>query len=186
MGCLTFKNSYDTFQSIDTNSFENIVLMDIDGNMKRMSELTQNKRLLVIVNTASFCGYTQSNYTQLVELHNKYKDKGLEILGFPCNQFYSQENKNEEDIKEFVKTNFNVQFPMFSKIDVNGNFTNELYIYIKKNHNHFNMGNNQLKNIPWNFTKFLVSQRGEVYNYFSPDTEPNIMIDEIDKYLNED
>jgi len=186
MGCISFKNSSDTFLNLDTKNFEDLDLVDIDGNTRKLADYILNTKLLIIVNTASFCGYTKPNYTQLVELHNKYKDRGLQILGFPCNQFYAQENKSEEDIKSFTKTNFNVEFPLFSKIDVNGDFTHELYIYLKKNHPYFNIGKNQLKNIPWNFTKFLVSPKGEVYTYFSPDIEPNTMIEKIEKYLNED
>jgi len=186
MGCIGFKNSSDTFKSLETKEFDQIEVIDIDGNIKKIGDYLKNKKLLIIVNTASFCGYTKPNYSQLVELHERYKDKGLEILGFPCNQFYSQENKSEDDIKIFVKKNFNVKFPMFTKIDVNGEFTHELFIYLKKNHRYFNIGNNQLKNTPWNFTKFLVTSKGDVINYFSPDTEPNIMITEIEKYLNED
>lgn len=186
MGCISFKTSSDTFQSLETKQFENITVIDIDGNVNKIGDYLQNKKLLIIVNTASYCGYTKPNYTQLVDLYAKYKEKGLEILAFPCNQFYSQESKSEEDIKYFVKTNFNVDFPMFTKVDINGEFTHELFIYLKKNHNYFNIGNNQLKNVPWNFTKFLVSVKGEVFNYYSPDTEPNTMISEIEKYLKED
>jgi len=186
MGCLSFKTSNDTFESLETKPFEEITVIDIDGNIKKIGNYLTNKKLLIIVNTASFCGYTKPNYTQLVDLYNKYKDKGLEILGFPCNQFYAQESRPEEDIKLFVKSNFNVEFPMFSKIDVNGEFTHELFINLKKSHPYFNIGNNQLRSVPWNFTKFLVNTKGEVCNYFSPDTEPNTMIAEIDKYLKED
>ncbi len=186
MGCITFKTGIDTFQSLETKPFEEIKVIDINGNLNKLGNYLYKKKLLIIVNTASNCGYTKPNYIQLVELYKQYKDKGLEILAFPCNQFYSQEYKSEDDIKEFVKNNFNVEFPMFTKVDVNGEFSHELYIYLKKNHNYFNIGTNQLKNVPWNFTKFLISAKGEVYDYFSPDTEPNTMIGEIEKYLNVD
>jgi glutathione peroxidase len=132
MGCISFKTGSDTFQSLETKHFEQIVVIDIDGNVKKIGDYLNNKKLLIIVNTASYCGYTKPNYTQLVDLYTKYKDKGLEILGFPCNQFYAQEYKSEDDIKTFVKTNYNVDFPMFTKIDVNGEYTHELFIYLKK------------------------------------------------------
>lgn len=186
MGCIAFKKDNDIFNDINTREFQDIIVIDIDGNPKKISDYLSGVKLLIIVNTASYCGYTKPNYTQLVELHNKYREKGLQILGFPCNQFYSQENKSEGDIKQFVQSNFNVEFPMFAKVDVNGKYTHELYIYLKKTHADFNMGNNQLKNIPWNFTKFLVSPLGKVYQYYSPDTEPLTFEVEIQKYLSQD
>ncbi len=183
MGCISFKNGIDVFSTLETKPFKEIIIIDIDGNLRKIEDYINNKKLLIIVNTASFCGYTAPNYTQLVELHEKYKDKGLEILGFPCNQFYSQENKHEDDIKKFTKENYNLNFPLFSKIDVNGEHTHELYRHLKKGDIYFNLGENQLKNLPWNFTKFLVTVEGKVLKFFSPDFEPKNMENEILKYL---
>jgi glutathione peroxidase len=185
MGCIAFKNGIDIFSSLETKPFKDIILIHIDGNLGKVEDYVFDKKLLIIVNTASFCGYTAPNYSQLVELHEKYKYKGLEILAFPCNQFYSQENRDEADIKKFTKEKFNVDFPLFSKIDVNGENTHELYRYLKKNDLYFNLGENQLKNIPWNFTKFLVKPNGEILKFFSPDFEPKDMENEIIKYLEE-
>jgi glutathione peroxidase len=185
MGCISFKNGIDIFSNLETKEFKDIILIDIDGNLRKVEDYIKNKKLLIIVNTASFCGYTAPNYTQLAQMHEKYKDKGLEILGFPCNQFYSQENRDETDIKKFTKENYNINFPLFSKIDVNGEHTHELYKYLKKDDLYFNLGENQLKNIPWNFTKFLVKGNGKVLKFFSPDFEPNNMENEIIKYLEE-
>jgi len=183
MGCISFKNGIDVFSTLETKPFKEIILIDIDGNLKKVEDYVNGKKLLIIVNTASFCGYTAPNYSQLVELHEKYNEKGLEILGFPCNQFYSQENRGEEDIKKFTKENYNLNFPLFSKIDVNGEDTHELYIHLKKNEIYFNLGENQLKNLPWNFTKFFVTPEGKVLKFFSPDFEPKNMEKEIVEYL---
>ena len=185
MGCISFKNDIDKFSNLETKPFKEIILIDIDGNLKKVEDFLQDKKLLIIVNTASNCGYTAPNYTQLVELHEKYKEKGFEILGFPCNQFYSQENRDEEDIKKFTKENYNLSFPLFGKIDVNGEDTHELYRYLKKQDVYFNLGDNQLKNLPWNFTKFLVTSDGKVLKFYSPDFEPKNMEDEIVKFLEE-
>ena len=183
MGCISYKTDIDKFDTISNCPFKDIKVVDIDNNINKIENYIEHKKLIIIVNTASSCGYTTSNYTQLVELYNKFSKNGLQILGFPCNQFFSQENDNEAEIKKFVKNKFNVEFPMFSKLEVNGQNTHELYKYIKTNHSNFKIDEFNLKNIPWNFTKFLLDEKGKVLNFYSPESEPIQMEDEIKKYL---
>ncbi|MEH6659812.1 MULTISPECIES: glutathione peroxidase [Flavobacteriaceae] len=126
-------------------------------------------KTVVVVNTASKCGLTPQ-YEGLENLYKKYKDKGLVILGFPCNQFRNQETANSKEIKEFCDLNYGVSFPMFSKIDVNGNNAHPLYMYLKTELKGF-LGNN----IKWNFTKFIIDKKGNPIKRFSPMTKPEKM-----------
>src|SRR5688572_6322853 len=108
MGCLFFKKGRDRFTEEKEQKLEDINVTDIDGTEKKLGEYIDNKKAIVFVNTASSCGYTTSNYRELVELFEKYKDNGLQVLGFPCNQFMGQESKCEVDIKSYVKNKFKV------------------------------------------------------------------------------
>jgi glutathione peroxidase len=112
-------------------------------------------KLLLIVNTASKCGFTPQ-FTGLEELYKDYADKGLEILGFPCNQFLKQDPGSDSEISEFCSLTYGVTFPMFSKVEVNGENTHPLYQYLKSEAKGL-MGSEKIK---WNFTKFLVAQDG--------------------------
>ncbi len=132
-------------------------------------------KTILIVNTASKCGLTPQ-YAGLENLYRKYKDKGLVILGFPCNQFAKQEPGDENSIKEGCLINYGVTFPMFSKIDVNGKNAHPLYNYLKENL-HGTFGDK----IKWNFTKFLIDKDGKPLKRFSPVTKP----EKIDQYLQE-
>lgn len=147
-------------------SIYDIEVKDINGKVFTMKKY--ENRVMLIVNVASKCGFT-NQYEGLEELHKKYFDKGLSVLGFPCNQFLSQEPGTEEEIKEFCSLNYDVKFDMFSKIDVNGNNTHPLYEYLKDKEPGF-LGS---KIIKWNFTKFLVNQKGEVVKRYAPSTEPS-------------
>lgn len=135
-------------------------------------------KALLIVNTASKCGFTPQ-YKELQELYDQYKDQGLEILGFPCNQFASQEPGNEEDIQEFCQLNYGVNFPMFAKVDVKGEHIHPLFSYLTKEA----PGILGSKAIKWNFTKFLVDKKGEVVSRHSPQTSPKDMKKEIENLL---
>lgn len=140
---------------------------------KEISMESFRGKTVLVVNTASKCGLTPQ-YEGLEKLYQKYKDKGLVILGFPCNQFANQEPGDEKNISEGCLINYGVSFPMFAKIDVNGPAAHPLYIYLK----------NELKGFPgnavkWNFTKFLVDSNGAPVKRFSPVTKPEA----IDKYL---
>jgi glutathione peroxidase len=119
------------------------------------------------VNTASACGFTPQ-YAGLEDLYKKYKDKGLEVLAFPCNQFGKQEKGDNTEIKQFCDLNFNISFDLFSKIDVNGDNTHPLFEHLK-NEAPGILGS---KGIKWNFTKFLVNNQGKVIKRYSPRTKP--------------
>lgn len=136
--------------------------------------------VLIIVNVASNCGLTDTNYKQLQQLYNKYSEKeGLRILAFPCNQFAGQEPGNSEEILNFVKR-YNVTFDMFEKIDVNGENAHPLWKWLKIQKGGEGLVTNDIK---WNFTKFIVNKEGKVMNRFSPSTEPLDMEETLKKYF---
>ena len=124
-------------------------------------------KTLLIVNTASKCGFTPQ-FAGLEELYEKYRDRGLEILGFPCNQFGKQDPGSNDEITEFCQLNYGVSFPMFGKIEVNGRATDPIYKHLK----HEAPGALGIRAIKWNFTKFLVDGSGEVVKRFAPATTP--------------
>lgn len=149
-----------------------IEVEDIDG--KTLSMEKYKDRVLLIVNVASKCGYT-GQYEGLQTLHEKYADKGLAVLGFPCNQFLSQEPGTEEEIKDFCSLEYGVEFDMFSKIDVNGEDTHPLYRYLKEHSSGF-LG---IDTIKWNFTKFLVDRKGKVVQRYAPSVKPEDIQEDI-------
>lgn len=124
-------------------------------------------KVLLIVNTASKCGFTPQ-FTGLETLYSELKEQGLDILGFPCNQFLKQDPGNDSEISEFCSLNYGVTFPMFSKIEVNGDNTHPLYKFLKKEAKGL-LGSEKIK---WNFTKFLVNREGEVIKRYASNTEP--------------
>lgn len=128
---------------------------------------------VLLVNTASKCGLTPQ-FEGLEELYKKYQDKGLVILGFPCNQFANQEPGDEKSISEGCVINYGVTFPMFTKIDVNGDNAHPLYKYLKSE-----LGGTLGSKIKWNFTKFLIDAEGNPVKRFAPTTKP----EKIEKYL---
>jgi glutathione peroxidase len=133
---------------------------------------------LLIVNTASKCGFTPQ-YKGLEALYEKLHGKGLEILGFPCNQFGEQEPGTEAEIESFCELNYGVTFPMFAKVDVNGDAAAPLYKYLKKEKPGL-LGSEAIK---WNFTKFLVDRDGKVIERYAPNTEPSAIAGDIEKLL---
>ena len=135
-------------------------------------------QVLLIVNTASQCGFTPQ-YQGLETLYKKFKEQGFSVLAFPCNQFGSQEPGNEEQISSFCSTKFSVSFPLFAKIDVNGNQTHPLYTYLKS-HAPGVLGS---KSIKWNFTKFLVNKSGKAIKRYSPATLPENIYKDIETEL---
>jgi glutathione peroxidase len=152
-------------------SFYNFKAKTLGGKEISMEEY--KGKTVLVVNTASKCGFTPQ-FGGLEELYKKYNDKGLVILGFPCNQFANQEPGDEKSIAEGCLLNYGVTFPMFSKIDVNGTDAHPLYKYLKSALPGF------LSNrIKWNFTKFLIDSEGKPVKRFAPSTEP----DKIDTYL---
>lgn len=124
-------------------------------------------KVLLIVNTASACGFTPQ-YAGLETLYRKWQDAGLVVLGFPCNQFGAQEPGDAATIGQFCQTNFGVSFPLFAKIDVNGENAHPLYVWLKQSAPGV-LGTEAIK---WNFTKFLVNREGKVIERYAPTTKP--------------
>ena len=165
------KLGYARFMSI--YDFE---VKSINGKATSLKEY--EGKLLIIVNVASKCGFTPQ-YEGLEKLYQKYREKGLVILGFPCNQFGGQEPGDENEIMNFCKLNYGVSFPVFEKIEVNGPNTHPLYEFLKSEEKGL-FGTEAIK---WNFTKFLVSQEGKVLKRYAPQTTPESMEKEIAKEL---
>ena len=134
--------------------------------------------VLLIVNTASQCGFTPQ-YAGLEHLYEAYKDRGFQVLGFPCNQFGAQEPGTEEQIGAFCEKNFGVSFPIFAKVSVNGPEAHPLYRFLKQKKS----GLFGFERIQWNFTKFLVDRKGNVVKRFGPSKQPKDVVPSIDGLL---
>jgi len=135
-------------------------------------------KVVLVVNTASKCGFTPQ-YKGLEALYQKYKDRGLEVLGFPCNQFGKQEPGNAEEIGGFCERNFGVTFPLFAKVDVNGDNAHPLFAHLKQQA----PGILGTESIKWNFTKFLVGREGQVVKRFAPKDKPESLESAIEALL---
>lgn len=149
------------------------------GGSESLGEYTG--KVLLIVNTASNCGFTPQ-YKDLQALYERYRERGLVVLGFPCNQFGAQEPGDAEEIASFCQTNYGVSFPMFAKIEVNGDQAHPLFQYLKKTA----PGMLGSEGIKWNFTKFLVDRQGRVRERYAPATPPNAIASDIEKLLEAD
>lgn len=137
-------------------------------------------KVLLIVNTASKCGFTPQ-YKGLEEVYQQFKDQGVEVLGFPCNQFGHQEPGGADEIGAFCEKNYGVSFPLFEKIDVNGSNAHPLYKHLKAKAPGL-LGSEAIK---WNFTKFLLKKDGTVFKRYAPATEPKELVQDIEKLLAE-
>jgi glutathione peroxidase len=146
-----------------------------NGEVKSLKDF--EGKVLIIVNTASKCGFTPQ-FKGLQELYEKYKDQGVEILGFPCDQFNNQEFEDIDETTQFCQLNFGVTFPMFAKIDVNGDQADPLFTFLKKEKKGI-----LTNNIKWNFTKFLIGRDGKVVERYAPTTEPNKIESDLIKHL---
>ncbi len=135
-------------------------------------------KTVLVVNTASKCGLTPQ-FEGLENLYKKYKDKGLVVIGFPCNQFANQEPGDEKSISEGCLINYGVTFPMYSKIDVNGADAHPIYVYLKSE-----LGGLFGSKIKWNFTKFLITPDGKPVKRFSPTTKPEKIEEYLEKLMN--
>jgi glutathione peroxidase len=148
----------------------------LDGKPAPLSEWRD--KVVLIVNTASKCGFTPQ-YAGLEALYSKYKDRGLVVLGFPCNQFGAQEPGDAAEIANFCSLTYDVDFPMMAKIDVNGPKTHPLYAYLKRGKKGL-LGSEGVK---WNFTKFLVDRKGEVVKRFGPGDTPQSLEGAVEALL---
>ncbi len=158
-------------------SIYNFKVKDIKGSDVSLSEY--KGKVLLVVNTASKCGFTPQ-YTGLEELYKKYKDNFV-VLAFPCNQFGAQEPGSNDEIASFCDLSFKTSFPLFSKIDVNGKDTDEFYKFLK-NQLPGLMGTEKIK---WNFTKFLIDKNGNPIKRFAPQVKPSDLESEIQKLIND-
>ncbi|WP_461257462.1 glutathione peroxidase [Treponema sp. R80B11-R83G3] len=157
-------------------SIYDILVKDLNG--KEVSLNMFKGKVLLIVNTATGCGFTPQ-YKGLQKLYENYRDKGFEILDFPCNQFGHQAPGSETEINSFCTLKYHTTFPRFSKIDVNGHNESPLYGLLKNQQK----GIFDSKNIKWNFTKFLIDKTGNVIKRYGPDKRPEIIEYDIKKLL---
>lgn len=147
----------------------------LNGENKNLSDF--NGKVLLIVNTASKCGFTPQ-FAGLEKIYQNYKDKGFEVLGFPCNQFGSQDPGSNEQIGEYCQMNYGVSFPMFAKVNVKGPEAHVIFRYLTNNSKGV-LGSG----IKWNFTKFLIGKDGKVLNRYAPTTKPESIAEDIEKAL---
>jgi glutathione peroxidase len=159
----------------DTSVYD-FTAQTLDGKPASLADF--RGKVILIVNTASKCGFTPQ-FAGLEALYETYKDRGLVVLGFPCNQFGAQEPGNAEEIASFCKLTYDVTFPMMAKIDVNGPNAHPLYVWLKSR----KKGLFGSEGIKWNFTKFLVSRQGEVVGRFGPMSEPKSLEKAIEAAL---
>ncbi|WP_428613955.1 glutathione peroxidase [Shewanella sp.] len=153
-------------------------LTRIDGSTQSMADF--KGKVLLIVNTASKCGFTPQ-YQALQALYDQFGPEKFAVLGFPCNQFGQQEQGDESEISQFCELNFGVNFPLFAKIEVNGNQAHPLYRYLKREAKGL-LGSESIK---WNFTKFLVDGEGKVLERFAPTTTPESLSEKISALVNQ-
>ena len=149
-----------------------------DSEMQDVPISSFKEKVLLVVNVASECGFTYQ-YKGLQDLYEKHKESGLEVLGFPCNQFRGQESGTNEEIQIFCSEKYDVSFKIFNKINVNGNKAEPFYDFLKKEY----PGILGTKNIKWNFSKFLVNKDGKVVNRYGPTTKPKDIELDIIKLL---
>ncbi|KAF8387996.1 hypothetical protein HHK36_026662 [Tetracentron sinense] len=151
-----------------------------DSRGKEVDLSIYKGKVLLVVNVASKCGFTDTNYTQLTELYSKYKDRGFEILAFPCNQFLKQEPGTSQEAEEFACTRYKAEYPVFEKIRLNGPDTAPVYKFLKASKTG-TFGSR----IKWNFTKFLVDKEGHAISRYAPITTPMAIETDIKKALGE-
>ena len=148
----------------------------LEGETKALADY--KGKVMLIVNTASKCGFTPQ-FAGLEKLHEKYKAQGLEVLGFPCNQFGGQDPGTNKEIGAFCQRNYGVSFPMFAKVDVKGPEAHAIFRFLTREAKGI-LGS---QNIKWNFTKFLVGRNGEVLGRYAPTTKPEALEADIEKAL---
>lgn len=159
-----------------TRSFYDFTVKDIDHKPVECS--IYKDKVVLIVNVACSCALTSRNYVQLNQLYAKYNQKGLEILAFPCNQFYNQESGSNEEIKDYVRNDLKAKFPIFNKIMVNGKHADDLFVYLRYKYI-------KGKRVGWNFGKFLINRKGKIVNYYNPKQDPLSFESEIISLIDE-
>lgn len=164
-------------------SFFDTKVNDIYGKPVNFADFKGVYKVYIVVNVASACGLTDGNYRQLVKFHDQYHEKGLKILGFPCNQFRDQEKKCDEEIAQFVRNKYAVKFDMFGKIEVNGKGTHPLYKFLRTNSKLYDPKTEEAKQIEWNFAKFILDAEGKVVAYKIPEDKPESFRFLIEKML---
>ena len=152
-------------------SVYNYVVKDQSGNDVSLKQF--EGKVLLIVNTATKCGFTPQ-YEQLEALYEKYQNKGFVVLDFPCNQFFRQAPGSDEEINQFCSMRFNTKFPRFKKIEVNGDKADPLFVYLESQNE-----KGKVIKIKWNFTKFLIGRDGEFIERFAPTAKPSSFEDKI-------
>jgi len=157
------------------NTLHDFSAVTLQGNDLPLSEF--NDQVVLVVNTASKCGLTPQ-FTGLQELHDRFAEQGLSVLGFPCNQFADQEPGDAKQIGDFCQSNYGVTFPMFNKVDVNGPQAHPVFAWLKSQ-----KGGLLGSSIKWNFTKFLVGRDGRVIKRYGPKTEPRAIAADIERAL---
>ncbi|XP_062030133.1 probable phospholipid hydroperoxide glutathione peroxidase [Rosa rugosa] len=172
----SFRSNRTMASQSTTKSVHDFTVKDAKGNDVDLS--SYKGKALLIVNVASQCGLTNSNYTELAQLYEKYKTQGLEILAFPCNQFGAQEPGSNDEIVEFACTRFKAEYPIFDKVDVNGDKAAPLYKFLKSS-----KGGLFGDSIKWNFSKFLVDKEGNVVDRYAPTTSPLSIEKDVKKLL---
>lgn len=156
--------------------FHEFSATDIDGKPQSLAAL--RGQVVLVVNVASRCGFTPQ-YKGLEALYRRFRDRGFAVLGFPCDQFGHQEPGDEREIREFCSLNYDVSFPMFAKIEVNGAGTHPLYAWLKQQAPGL-LGSESIK---WNFTKFLVDREGRVVKRYAPTDTPESIAGDVEKLL---
>lgn len=155
-------------------------LQALDANKKTFDFNNLSNKVVLVVNVASKCGFTPQ-YEGLEKLQKKYADQGFTVLAFPCNQFGEQEPGNDQEIQQFCQLNYSTSFPVLSKVDVNGPNTSDVFRFLKEQAPGL-LGTEAIK---WNFTKFLISKKGEVIDRFAPQTKPEDLSKAIESALAE-
>ena len=164
-------------------TFFEVSAKDIKGKEVRFADFEGKQKAFIVVNVACLCGFAYGDYKALNQLFLDNKDKGLSVLAFPCNQFKNQESGSDAEIEDLVRSKFNAEFQLFSKIDVNGANTHPLYKFLRTHSVLHNKQTGEAKQVPWNFTKFLVDRNGAVVKMFNPEDSPTSFKEEVERLL---
>ena len=182
MGQIFFKTKKEKLVCTAQSLFE-IRATDIDGTDHLLADLATGCKCIMVVNVASEWGLTKTHYKQMVKIHEAFKDKGFQIFAFPCNQFMKQEPGSNEDIKKFAQEKYGATFQLFSKVDVNGPNSHEVFKFCRRYSPLYDEKKDQIQNIPWNFSKFLIDENGQVSAYYTPKQNPDECISKIEEML---